>query len=58
MRVVEEGARIVLYPETLAAKLRMVEGMRGSAARGTSMTDALLEDGRLERERVLREEVR
>jgi AbrB family looped-hinge helix DNA binding protein len=56
VRFVEEGSRIVLVPETLAAKFRMVEQMRGSTAGRPSGTDMLLEDRRLERERELREE--
>lgn len=51
-----EGGRVVLDPETLAAKLRKIKSMRGLTAGGPSMTDALLEDRRLERERELREE--
>jgi AbrB family looped-hinge helix DNA binding protein len=52
-----EGGRIVLDPETLAAKLRKIEQMRGcTAGRRPSGTELLLEDRRLERERELREE--
>ena len=56
VRFVEEGSQLVLVPETLAAKLRMIEGLRGMTAGGPSGTDALLEDRRLERERELNEE--
>jgi AbrB family looped-hinge helix DNA binding protein len=51
-----EGGRIILDPETLAAKLRKIKEMRGYTAGGPSMTDELLEDRRKERERELREE--
>jgi hypothetical protein len=47
---------MVLRPETIAAKLRLIEEMRGCTAGGPSGTDMLLEDRRLERERELREE--
>jgi AbrB family looped-hinge helix DNA binding protein len=56
VRFVEEGPQLVLVPETLAAKLRMIDAARGITAGGPSMTDSLLEDRRLERERELREE--
>ncbi len=52
----QEGTRLVLEPQTLAAKLRLIDEMRGITAGGPSMTDMLLEDRRLERERELREE--
>jgi AbrB family looped-hinge helix DNA binding protein len=53
---VTEGARIILEPETLAAKLRLIEENRGCTAGGPSGTDLLLAERRLERERELREE--
>ncbi len=56
VKFVEEGQQLVLVPETLAAKLRLIEGLRGLTAGGPSMTDSLLEDRRLERERESREE--
>ncbi len=56
VRFVEEGPGLVLLPETLAAKFRLVEQMRGITAGGPSGTDMLLEDRRIERERELREE--
>jgi AbrB family looped-hinge helix DNA binding protein len=56
VKFVEEGPQLVLVPETLAAKLRMIEGLRGMTAGGPSGTDLLLEDRRLERERELKEE--
>ncbi len=46
-----EGGRIVLDPETIAAKLAMIDMMKGYTAGGPSMTDALIEDRRRERER-------
>jgi AbrB family looped-hinge helix DNA binding protein len=51
-----EGGRVVLDPETIAAKLRKIRQMRGSTAGLPSGTDILLEDRRLERERELLEE--
>lgn len=52
-----EGGRVILDPETLAAKFRKIEQMRGcTAGRRPSGTEILLEDRRLERERELREE--
>ena len=47
---------VVLRPETLAAKLSLIEKMHGCTAGGGSGTDMLLEDRRIERERELREE--
>ncbi|MGO8935253.1 MAG: AbrB/MazE/SpoVT family DNA-binding domain-containing protein [Terracidiphilus sp.] len=52
----QEGAVVVLRPETLAAKLSLIEKMHGCTAGGGSGTDMLLEDRRIERERELREE--
>jgi AbrB family looped-hinge helix DNA binding protein len=45
-----EGTRVILEPETLAAKLRLIKELRGLTAGGPSMTDELLEDRRRERE--------
>jgi AbrB family looped-hinge helix DNA binding protein len=56
VRFIEEGSRIVLEPETLAAKFRMIKEMRGILAGGPSMTDSLLEERRKERARELAEE--
>jgi bifunctional DNA-binding transcriptional regulator/antitoxin component of YhaV-PrlF toxin-antitoxin module len=50
------SGEIVLKPDTLKARLRMIEAMRGITKGGPSMTDALLEERRRERERELREE--
>ena len=51
-----EGARLVIDPETMAAKLRKIDEMCGYTAGGPSGTEILLEDRRLERERELRKE--
>ena len=51
-----EGGRMIIDPQSLAAKLRLIQEMHGYTAGGPSMTDALLEERRLERERELREE--
>lgn len=51
-----EGTRLILEPETLAAKLRLIEAMRGCTAGTGSGTEMLLEERRRERERELREE--
>jgi len=48
-----EGTRVVLEPETLAAKLRMIDELRGLTAGGPSMTDELLKERRREREAEL-----
>ena len=56
VKFVEEGAGLLLVPETLAAKFRMIERMRGCTAGGPSMTDSLLEDRAKERARELAEE--
>jgi AbrB family looped-hinge helix DNA binding protein len=52
----QEGTRLILEPETLAAKLRLIKEMRGCTAGLSSGTDMLLEDRRLERARELAEE--
>jgi virulence-associated protein VagC len=49
----QEGMKLILEPETLAAKLRLIEELRGLTAGGPSMTDELLEDRRREREMEL-----
>jgi AbrB family looped-hinge helix DNA binding protein len=51
----QEGRRLILEPETLEAKLRLIKEMRGCAAGFGSGTDILLEDRRLERKRELEE---
>jgi len=52
----QEGAEVVLRPETMATKLNLIEKMHGCTQGGSSGTDLLLEERRLERERELREE--
>lgn len=52
----QEGTRVILEPATLSAKLRLIDELCGITAGGPSMTDMLLEDRRLERERELAEE--
>jgi AbrB family looped-hinge helix DNA binding protein len=44
-----EGSRLILEPETLTSKLRLIESLRGLTKGGPSMTDELLEDRRRER---------
>jgi len=51
-----EGGRIILDPETLAAKFRKIDEMMGCTKGGPSMADELIEERRRERERELREE--
>src|SRR5208283_1770296 len=51
-----EGGRVILDPQSLEAKLRRIDEMCGYTAGGPSMTDALLEERRRERERELTEE--
>lgn len=51
-----EGGRVILDPETLAAKLSKIKEMRGCTAGLLSGTEMLLEDRRLERERELAED--
>jgi len=48
-----EGTRLILEPETLTAKLRILKELRGCMAGGPSMTDMLLEQRRQERETEL-----
>jgi AbrB family looped-hinge helix DNA binding protein len=48
-----EGSRLVLEPQTLAAKLCILNELCGLTAGGPSMTDMLLEDRRREREMEL-----
>jgi AbrB family looped-hinge helix DNA binding protein len=52
----QQGAEVILRPETLVAKLGLIEKMYGCTSGGPSGTDMLLEDRRLDRERELREE--
>jgi AbrB family looped-hinge helix DNA binding protein len=52
----QEGMRLILEPETLAAKLRLIDEMQGCTAGYPSGTEMLLEDRRIERQRELDEE--
>ena len=52
----QEGERLILEPQTLAAKLRLIDEMRGCTAGLPSGTEMLLEDRRLERKREFEEE--
>ena len=48
-----EGEKLVLAPQTLAAKLRLFKELRGSTAGGPSGCDMLLEERRRDRERAI-----
>jgi AbrB family looped-hinge helix DNA binding protein len=48
-----EGARVILEPHSLVAKLRRIDELQGLTAGGPSMTDELLKDRRREREMEL-----
>ena len=49
----QEGSQVILEPQTLAAKLRLIKELRGSTAGSPSGCDMLLEDRRREREMEL-----
>ena len=49
----QEGTRLILEPETLTGKLRLIEELCGLTAGGPSMTDMLLNERRREREKEL-----
>jgi AbrB family looped-hinge helix DNA binding protein len=51
-----EGTRVILEADTLAAKLRRIDEMRGITAGHGSGTELLLEERRRERKRELTEE--
>jgi len=51
----QDGPRLILEPDNLAAKLRLIKEMRGCAAGYPSGTEMLLEDRRIERQRELEE---
>jgi AbrB family looped-hinge helix DNA binding protein len=51
-----EGGRMILTADSIEAKLRMIDAIRGITAGGPSLADELIEDRRKERERELREE--
>jgi AbrB family looped-hinge helix DNA binding protein len=52
----QEGSRLVLEPDTLAGRLRLIDELCGSTAGGPSGCDMLLEERRQDRERELAEE--
>jgi bifunctional DNA-binding transcriptional regulator/antitoxin component of YhaV-PrlF toxin-antitoxin module len=54
----QEGARLILEPDTLAAKLRLIDELCGLTAGGPSMTDMLLEERRRDRARELEKDGR
>jgi AbrB family looped-hinge helix DNA binding protein len=45
----QEGTRVILEPDTLAAKIQRIEELRGYTKGGPSMTDSLLEERRRDR---------
>ncbi len=45
----QEGTQLILEPETLASKLRMIDELQGITSGGASMTDSLLAERRRER---------
>jgi AbrB family looped-hinge helix DNA binding protein len=45
----EEGGELCLRPDTLEAKLRLIDELRGCTTCGPSLTDELQEDRRRER---------
>lgn len=49
----QEGDELILRPQTLAAKLRLIDELYGITAGGPSLTDDLLADRRRERDREL-----
>jgi AbrB family looped-hinge helix DNA binding protein len=49
----QEGARVILEPDTVAAKLRLIDELCGMTAGGPSMCDMLLEERRRDRAREL-----
>jgi AbrB family looped-hinge helix DNA binding protein len=53
-----ENGRMIVDPQSLAAKLRRIDQLKGVTAGGPSMTRALLEDRRRRRKRELAEEGR
>lgn len=53
-----DGTRVIIEPDTVAARIRRIEEMRGCTAGLPSGTDLLLEERKQERERELREERR
>jgi AbrB family looped-hinge helix DNA binding protein len=47
----QEGARLILEPKTIAAKLRIIDELCGMTAGGPSMTDELIADRHAEDEK-------
>jgi AbrB family looped-hinge helix DNA binding protein len=45
----QEGDRVILEPQTLSAKLRIIDELCGLTAGGPSMTDMLIEERHQER---------
>ena len=52
----QDGPRLILEPDNVAGKLLLIDELCGLTAGGPSMTEMLLEDRRIERERELAEE--
>jgi AbrB family looped-hinge helix DNA binding protein len=52
----QEGSRLVLEPDTLAVRLRLIDELCGSTAGGPSGCDMLLEERRQDREREFAKE--
>jgi AbrB family looped-hinge helix DNA binding protein len=53
---IEDGPRLLLELDTVESRISKMKALRGITASEPSMSDALLEERRLERERELREE--
>jgi AbrB family looped-hinge helix DNA binding protein len=53
---IPDGPRLLLELDTVESRILKMKALRGITAAEPSMTDALLEERRLERERELREE--
>jgi AbrB family looped-hinge helix DNA binding protein len=51
-----EGEKLILSPQSIAAKLRIINELYGCTAGGPSMTDMLLEERRQDRIRELEKE--
>ena len=49
----QEGARLIMEPDTLAAKLRLIDELCGCTAGGPSGCDMLLDERRRDRDREL-----
>ncbi len=53
---IPDGPRLLLELDTVESRILKMKALRGITATEPSMTDALLEERRLERERELRED--